>query len=703
MNRPFSFILIILLITGFFTIHNVKADDFAAGDGSAGDPYLITKIEHLWNVRNYLTKNFTLGANLDFDDDGSYLNSSHKTTNTTGTGWSPIGNLSSPFKGIFDGDNCTISNLYINSTAGAANIGFGLFGTCSAAYIHDLHLLNVDLRLNAPDGYIAGICGYFEGYSRLNRSSVTGNILSRYNAGSLIGRGWYAIIKDCYSIANVTTNSSVAAWSGGLAAQVRYSAASIKNSYYSGTMTCAHADGRYGIALFRDTSLGTNTFYNNLTAYSDLTCTGKNTSTLKLVATFTETDTPGLTNPWDFVDDPNDDVGTNDFWNISAAKNNGYPFLTGQRNFADEGNDNPSNSNPYPANTATGVLVSLLWLNITVADGDGDHMNVTFGTNASGTWKIAQVNSSVADGTYRCINTTWLTQYSTRYYWRVNTSDGHGGWANNTYSFTTEAAPPGWTNRPPTSILEFPTNESTGVSIDVGNWEIIIGDLDGNNTSGTIECENGDTTWWINVENGSKSLTINTLDYDTNYTVWVNYTDGHDFVNETFWFVTGSETPYYSITGSITLNVTRVDGTSSVNISGSITNTGYELEDFFINMSWWNLSVDSLNMTLVSTNVSGGSWNNDSGYVIIPVGVLSVDEVFLFYYNVIVQSASESGERETFAARYTSNHLNGSFTSTTFYFGVIDLAEEVVPFLYVLILVSLVAGIFELIRRGLRF
>jgi hypothetical protein len=45
--------------------------------------------------------------------------------------------------------------------------------------------------------------------------------------------------------------------------------------------------------------------------------------------------------------------------------------------------------------------------------------------------------------------------------------------------------------------------------------------------------------------NGSKSLPLTGLDYYTNYTVWVNVTDGIGWTKEKFWFWTQSECPEY--------------------------------------------------------------------------------------------------------------------------------------------------------------
>jgi len=56
--------------------------------------------------------------------------------------------------------------------------------------------------------------------------------------------------------------------------------------------------------------------------------TGKTTAEMKDVATYTDTETEGLEEPWDFVDDPYDDGGDKDIWDIDEETNDGYPYLT---------------------------------------------------------------------------------------------------------------------------------------------------------------------------------------------------------------------------------------------------------------------------------------------------------------------------------------------------------------------------------------
>ncbi|MBC8384829.1 MAG: hypothetical protein H8E57_04860 [Candidatus Cloacimonetes bacterium] len=59
--------------------------------------------------------------------------------------------------------------------------------------------------------------------------------------------------------------------------------------------------------------------------------TGKTTSEMKDVATFTDITTVGLDSPWDFVGNPNNDTGSDDYWDIDETRmNGGYPYLSWQ-------------------------------------------------------------------------------------------------------------------------------------------------------------------------------------------------------------------------------------------------------------------------------------------------------------------------------------------------------------------------------------
>ena len=77
---------------------------------------------------------YELAANLDFDDDASYADTSNKSGWTTGTGgWTPLGDTTTNFTGTFDGNGRVVANLYINrpTVEGASN-NQGLFGVVGA-------------------------------------------------------------------------------------------------------------------------------------------------------------------------------------------------------------------------------------------------------------------------------------------------------------------------------------------------------------------------------------------------------------------------------------------------------------------------------------------------------------------------------------------------------------------------------------------
>ncbi|MEL7566194.1 MAG: InlB B-repeat-containing protein [Dehalobacterium sp.] len=120
-----------------------------AGEGSETDPYQINDAEDLNNLRksvmegiDYTEKYFRLTTNIDLDT----------LTLDEGEIWSPIGSDTNSFKGNFNGDGNTISNLAIDSTSNYQ----GLFGYLEGGAIENLTVTgNV-----AGDRYTGGIAGY---------------------------------------------------------------------------------------------------------------------------------------------------------------------------------------------------------------------------------------------------------------------------------------------------------------------------------------------------------------------------------------------------------------------------------------------------------------------------------------------------------------------------------------------------------------
>jgi len=103
------------------------------------------------------------------------------------------------------------------------------------------------------------------------------------------------------------------------------------------------------------------------------------------------------------------------------------------------GNSAPINSNPSPNNGATGTVLNPS-LNITINDPEGNTMNQSFWTNASGTWDDIGFHNNTGNASVEN-TTTSFPAYNTKYWWASHINDGQGNWDNDTYYFTTKTNP----------------------------------------------------------------------------------------------------------------------------------------------------------------------------------------------------------------------------------------------------------------------
>jgi len=162
-----------------------------------------------------------------------------------------------------------------------------------------------------------------------------------------------------------------------------------------------------------------------------------------------------------------------------------------------------------------------------------------------------------------------------------------------------------WVNTCPVSSNESPTNKSNGIDINIGEWSVIITDADGNETSGNISCSNGKEMNWSNRENDTQPLDLDSLNYNTKYTIYLNYTDGHCIVNETFWFKTAKKQT--NTNNNDKGNDGVIHSQSNQNPIANATvdkNTGYPNEIFTFNAS---SSKDS------DGNIVNYTWDFDDG------------------------------------------------------------------------------------------
>ncbi len=112
-----------------------------------------------------------------------------------------------------------------------------------------------------------------------------------------------------------------------------------------------------------------------------------------------------------------------------------YQFTTRPANYP------PTMTNPIPAAGAVHVALNPT-LSIDVDDQDGDLLNVTFETDASGAWQEIATHASVVSGTYTATPMT-MAEYMTLYRWRVVVADDSSQ-TTSIYSFTTRSAPGSW-------------------------------------------------------------------------------------------------------------------------------------------------------------------------------------------------------------------------------------------------------------------
>ena len=134
-----------------------------SGAGTENDPYLIFNPIQLDQVRNFLGMPDVYFKMMSDVDVSEYISDNNPTQ-----GWQPIGTPSEAFKGVFDGNGKTISNLtYEGSVYG------GMFGVlCGEVY--NLNLIDASITTNKDkSGILCGYCG-------------TGDIITGYVHGCKI-------------------------------------------------------------------------------------------------------------------------------------------------------------------------------------------------------------------------------------------------------------------------------------------------------------------------------------------------------------------------------------------------------------------------------------------------------------------------------------------------------------------------------------
>ena len=167
------------------------------GEGTEASPYKLTSACHLlWFAKLVNNGNTTACARLEADIDMSKVcHAADESKGVEELSWEPISKSSNPWHGSFDGNNKTISKLYINTSAENS----GLFGYMLNDYVRcsikDIIFENVNITSTA--NYSGVLAGYA---SKTDISGITvnsGSINGTYYVGGIVGNAAATKISNC--------------------------------------------------------------------------------------------------------------------------------------------------------------------------------------------------------------------------------------------------------------------------------------------------------------------------------------------------------------------------------------------------------------------------------------------------------------------------------------------------------------------------
>jgi len=224
-----------------------------SGEGTEASPYLINNLEELKWFQEKVDE-------LAQDGSTQFAGKYFKLTDDidlAGINWNPIGTMSGDhgsFKGVFDGDNHTISNLNVQQ----AGNGLGLFArTAGNAVIKNLKLHNVTVKSTDNSNYVGGVVGNSYASTKIENVHVTGNIdiSGRGYIGGISGHGY--VVMDNVSVVGTGTISSTFWCAGGILGYAGEGATNIMNAHVEGITITSAAGGLGAIVGMAEDNNGT--------------------------------------------------------------------------------------------------------------------------------------------------------------------------------------------------------------------------------------------------------------------------------------------------------------------------------------------------------------------------------------------------------------------------------------------------------------
>ena len=242
-NRLFTMLMLVMALLIPQWGWAQTASPPAEGNGSTDHPYIITKAAELAWFRDQVNGGNNeicakIADNVEVIDLKDFCHAADASQNLEELSWVPIGNIKRDYKGTFDGNGKTITNLYIN----ASQTFMGLFGYTYQSTIKNLTFENANVtntswytgilvgyavngstlqnikisetcQIKGGGNYTGGIAGilYGNAYNCVNYATVQGI----EDVGGLFGSygGDEISITACANYGKVTASSQIA---GGL-------------------------------------------------------------------------------------------------------------------------------------------------------------------------------------------------------------------------------------------------------------------------------------------------------------------------------------------------------------------------------------------------------------------------------------------------------------------------------------------------------
>ena len=206
-NRLFTMLLLVMAILMPYEGAWAQTKP-SSGNGEVDSPYIITTAEELKWFRDEVNRGRNnicakIADNVEVIDMSTVCHAADKSQNLEEVSWEPIGNTTNRYMGTFDGNNKTITNLYINANQEYS----GLFGYTYRSAIKNLTFVNANVtNTNSFTGILVGY-GYGGTYQNIMTSTsceVNGGDGTGGIAGKLAGNAY-----NCVNYATVQGKEQV--------------------------------------------------------------------------------------------------------------------------------------------------------------------------------------------------------------------------------------------------------------------------------------------------------------------------------------------------------------------------------------------------------------------------------------------------------------------------------------------------------------